>query len=452
MDEARNEADQLAKLGDLPEAMWLTPAEDESLVNAFKRKYGFSSPASTGNALKAEALLLAGRFPEARAALDAAERAAPPAAPRGLYAKGMIQLNSNDVQGAMKTADDAIKQAPELAVMYELRAQARLVAKNTQQALIDIDKACKLDDKNFRYHLLKGQIRLQTGDGPGAMRELDDADRLAPRTVPHICVLRAQLLINSNRAPDALKAAMKGLVVDPNNADCLYYRGFAAALTGDKDWEQYFQKLFQTQGGQRLDYFLNYVELLVMRGNFPAAEKICSDLLNQLSKQQGNQEVEQAKLTLAFQRMQCRIFLPEKLNDALDDVNALLQANPNADVFLAARAFILASLGREGFVEDAKRSSNLNQQLAQQIFQRGQIAAQSRAFPITFTEYFRALGELVQDKGIKAACLKVIGLAYMNREQFQDALDAFKKSAELNPQDPDMRQLIPDLQKRLGNK
>jgi tetratricopeptide (TPR) repeat protein len=230
--EARSEADLLAKLGSAGGARWLAPGDDGLLAGAFVRRYGLGGPESAGHELAAEALLYLGKHADADQELMTAI-GAHPIAPRSSYALGMLQLDATppNTKAALVSAERAIRDVPELAEMRALRAEALRKTGDLAHALREVERAVELDPRNFRHHLLRAHIRLEMHDVPGALAKLDDADRLAPRTQVEICVLRARLLIDMDRRPEALKVALKGLVVAPGDPDLLRLKEAASSVT-----------------------------------------------------------------------------------------------------------------------------------------------------------------------------------------------------------------------------
>lgn len=446
-EEARSEADQLAKTGASPDALWLTPADDDALVSAFKRRLGFSTPESSGHALKAEALYNLGKLAEAKSEVEAAKRGAPPA-PRTFFADGLLQLAATppDTSGALRTADTAIQSNPDLAELRQLRAMVRLQTNALALALSDIDAAVKLEPTNYFFHFLRGQIRLKMNDAGSALTELDQADRLAPRTQPMICALRAQILANTQRYAEAKKAAEKGLVIDPRNVDCLFFRGVARCLLNEERYDDDFQAaLASPQGAQRIDIVFTRLEFFLRRGRADAADKVASDMLSKLPAPGSNPQVENLRLQLTYVRLCARAFLPDQWKAALEEVSGFLAKSPDQPDFLALRGFLLAATQAQGVAEDAKKVASSPPQVFQGVFGRGQQAAQLK-IPGDWPAFYVALAEVVQQKELKLNCYKVLATVFQIREQKAESLVWLKKIQELVPNDENLKRAIEQLE------
>ncbi len=444
LDEARREADFLAGRGTKPGALWLAPGDDGLLAAAFARRYGFGGPESTGHALAAEAFFHAGRNDDARRELEAARRAHPVAI-RSAYVEGMLALATvpPDTQGALRTAEIAIQQAPEHAELRELRARVRLETKALALALSDVEMAVKLDPKNYRYHLLRGRIRLEMGDTPGALRDLDQSDRLAPRIQPEICVLRARLLVRMSRPQDALKAAMKGLVYAPGDVDLLSLRGKASCLLGGEDWENYIEKaIAASEGTAHSDSVVSGLLLFVEQGRFALAERLATEKLERLSPQTSSEEAKDLAQQLESFCLMSLMLEPERPGEALARTGALLAMSPGNPSVLAARAFITAASGRDDFLDDVKKSAHLALPALRDVVGAGLAAAQNRDFPPAFLAYFVALATESRDGQTKAACWRVVARAHEVRGHSQEAAEALEKAAAVPPDEPTPSGLI----------
>ncbi len=446
-DEAAIEADTLAKSGAAPDASWLTPADDDALVDAVKRHYGFSSPESTGHALKAEALYFAGKTAEARLEVDAAKHATP-TAPRTAYADGLVQIASNppDFQGALRTADTAIQASPDLPELRALRAEVRLDTNALSIAQNDIDIAVKRDPTNFRYHLIKSQVRRRMGDAQACLSELDAAERYAPRTQVQVCAIRASVCISTGQFPEAKKAAEKGLSADPRNPDCLHFRGLARFYMHDERYDEDLLAAISTpQAGGRVDLYLERIKLFLMGNRAAQAERTATDLFDHL------QPSDPTRLEVQFLRASARALIPERWKEAVDDLEAIIaQAGPVPDL-LGLRGFVLAGLGNEAFADDAKKclaapNQQALQQSVQQILGRGVSAARIK-LPGTWTRFYEALAEATDSKELKVAALRVVAEAYRFRGQIPEAIAEFKRVLEIAPSDEASRRLIEQLEK-----
>jgi tetratricopeptide (TPR) repeat protein len=442
-DEARNEAEQVIRNA-AGEASWLLPGDDDSIAQATCRRYGFSAPESTGHALKAEALHDMQRIPDAKIEVDAAKRAVP-VAPRAALADGLCQLASNDLQGALRTADQAIQSTPDLAVLHELRALVRIQMKGPSLALTDIDQAIKLEPANYMPHYLRAQVRLQMGDASSALQELEQAERFAPKARPDIYAVHANLLLQTGRLQEARKMAEKGLVADQRHADCLFVRGVARCYMGDERFDEDLKAALQTPAGRsRADMWVNYLELLLNRGRVAEVDQGTTQLLEQIKMQQGGGG--QVRLQLVFLRASARALMPERWKEGVEDANALIEVQPENTAFLSIRGFILAALDQAGYADDAKKCANAPPQIMQMMLQRGEIAARSKLAG-NWLAFYSAVNDAASAKELKAGCWQLVALVADVAGKPEEALAALERAFEIAPSDQ-LKQTIDQLKGR----
>ncbi len=275
------------------------------------------------------------------------------------------------------------------------------------------------------------------GDLPGALKELDDADRLAPRNQPEICVLRARLLVRMSRPQDALKAAMKGLVSAPGDVDLLSLRGKASCLLGGGDWENYIEKaIAASEGTAHSDSVVSGLLLLVEQGRFALAERLATEKLERLSRQTSSEEAKDLAQQLESFCLMSLMLEPERPGEALARTGALLALSPGSPCVLAARAFITAASGREDFLDDVKKSAHLALPALRDVVGAGLAAAQNKDFPPAFMAYFVALATESRDGQTKVACWNVVARAHEVRGHAQEAAEALEKAAAVPPDEP----------------
>jgi tetratricopeptide (TPR) repeat protein len=428
-DEARGEADTLVRLAASPDARWLPPAEDGGIVDAYKRHYGLSSPDATGRTLKAEILAGAGQGTEAKAEVDAAGRDKSPP-PRLALAKAMVAFLSRQQAEALRILDAGVTACPELVELRLMRAQV-LLGSNPAKAGTDAEAAVRIEPNNFLARALRGQIHAAQNDRT-ALSDLDKADSLAPRPMPDICAQRARLLMAERRIPEARRAADKGIGVNPNHTECLFYRGLARYLVNDPGWDEDVSRALSTPDGQgRPDIRLTRLQLLTSRGRAAEAERDATDLLTQIEPQAAkSQQMQQLKFQALLARASARVFVPDHARGALEDVNAVLAVAPNALDFLAIRAFALSALDQAGWDDDVKKLAAAPPQVQTLVAQRAKQALELKV-PGGWPAHLTLMSTLATQPEIRVECALIVALAAEQRGLWTDVEIWAKRVLEL---------------------
>jgi tetratricopeptide (TPR) repeat protein len=255
------------------------------------------------------------------------------------------------------------------------------------------------------------------------------------------CV-RGQILLNMpNRLAEARKAAEKGLIVDPRDPDCLFVRGIVRYASNDERFDEDLVAAINASGN--IQYVMTRLDLLTSRGHLAEVDKAATDILEKL-KGSGPQ-AQQMAIQFIYKRSVARSLMPEKWEGAVEDANMILQNAPDEPALLAVRGFALAALGKETYVDDAKKLATAPGQILQGVLQRGMMAAQMKV-PGTWTAFYTAIADNAPAKELKNACYKVVAQTYQLRDQIPDAIAMVKKALEALPNDENGKRALEQLE------
>ncbi|SHL08496.1 Lipoprotein NlpI, contains TPR repeats [Bradyrhizobium lablabi] len=165
--------------------------------------------------------------------------------------KARLDIARNEVDDALKSYDAAIALDPKLPALY-LDRGAVLSAKGDQDmALMDYDRATKLDESNVggfavAARILKGRLEASRGNFDAAVGEYEQAIKLDPKRIS-LYLDRARLWNLKGDTDRALTDYSEAIKVDPTNALAFNSRGDLYRNQGDyqhaiADYDQAVEK------------------------------------------------------------------------------------------------------------------------------------------------------------------------------------------------------------------
>lgn len=114
-----------------------------------------------------------------------------------------------------------------------LKSAAEMIeSDSTENAMILLDSALKLDNKNPDAYYYKGNILIQSGDTAKAIELLTEGIEKAPRST-RLKLDLAHLQIKHNMLVEAETILDEILAIKPNESEALYHKGTILMLNGD---------------------------------------------------------------------------------------------------------------------------------------------------------------------------------------------------------------------------
>ncbi len=152
-----------------------------------------------------------------------------PAHYQGHHNLAQVHLKAGRLDAAIQSLEDAIRRSPAPAGSYRLRAYALLQRRDDGAALIDLERAARLDPR-ADDHIERGRI-LHRRDRAAALAAYDEALGLRPGDAV-ASRLRADVLLALGRDADALAALDECLKRSPRDVAAVRARGAVRAKLG----------------------------------------------------------------------------------------------------------------------------------------------------------------------------------------------------------------------------
>ncbi len=142
-------------------------------------------------------------------------------------------FSAGRVPQALAALNQALRQHPAAAELYNVRASIELADDDNSGALADIEQAVRLDPDNPLYRVTRAQLYLKFERQPEAMADLDKAVELDPDLVP-ARFNRGALLAYQGRYRAALADFDHCIAVDPHLPAPYFNRGSVHWALGEK--------------------------------------------------------------------------------------------------------------------------------------------------------------------------------------------------------------------------
>lgn len=179
---------------------------------------------------------------------DPPANAAGPEQAKTLFEEGRKLAAANDHAGAILKYAQSLAADPARAEVHAYKAASHLAIAQPNDAQREIDAALKLDDKDFRFWEIAGQIKIGAGQAKEGQALYEKAAHLSPRDAGAIYTdLAAALASRSDPSLSApIDAALKSAAAaDPPGADALFQLGQSYANAGRQEGKTYLQKYLQ---------------------------------------------------------------------------------------------------------------------------------------------------------------------------------------------------------------
>ncbi|HID97256.1 MAG TPA: tetratricopeptide repeat protein [Thermodesulfobacteriaceae bacterium] len=100
------------------------------------------------------------------------------------FADGQLKLMDEDFEESIAIFTEILESDPSCARVYQARAVAKLRSDDLAGAMKDIDEAIKCEPENYRFHYHKGAMLFQHGAADEAVESVSRAIGLAPEFAP----------------------------------------------------------------------------------------------------------------------------------------------------------------------------------------------------------------------------------------------------------------------------
>jgi tetratricopeptide (TPR) repeat protein len=150
-----------------------------------------------------------------------------------LLIQAVEQYQTGARQSALMTINQAIRQQPNYAGAYFVRAQFRYVSEGKQAALTDLNEAIRLNPQDAAAYTLRGIIRSQSDDQLGAITDYTEAIRLNPQSA-EAYNNRGNVRFKLGDKQGALKDFNETIRFNPQVVTAYYNRGTARRASGDQ--------------------------------------------------------------------------------------------------------------------------------------------------------------------------------------------------------------------------
>ena len=134
---------------------------------------------------------------------------------------------------ALAALEQALKQYPDHARLNLIRGSLRLESGNVALALVDLERAVKLDPKDPSAWVNRAQAYRRFGRNKAALKDLEEAIKVAPDMVA-ARFNRGTMLFDSGKNKLALKDFDHCIAVDPHNPGAYFNRAVVYQSMGKK--------------------------------------------------------------------------------------------------------------------------------------------------------------------------------------------------------------------------
>ncbi len=182
---------------------------------------------------------------------------------------------------SLKILDAKIKKHPKKAELYYQRGNLLLDMGKEQndneairEAILDLNKAIKLDDDEAKYYIALGDAYFSQGNAGSSYAALQKAQSLEPDNF-EAALKMGEITFYSGDYDRAMESLSKVTEIDKNNQTALFMKGFIYKETGDTaNATYYFRKVINIYP----DYAPAYEELGMVY--LPYNPKLAMDYLN----------------------------------------------------------------------------------------------------------------------------------------------------------------------------
>jgi tetratricopeptide (TPR) repeat protein len=149
--------------------------------------------------------------------------------------KAKEQLQKGNAKDAVGYLNQVIDKDPENARAFNMRGAANFELKDYANALLDYEKAIKLNPKDYKPYFNRASVKMEKSDWEGALTDCTKASEIQPDTAEIYVksgIIHAALL----SVPEAINDFDKALKLKPTEINALYNRGNIYFQT--KDFEK----------------------------------------------------------------------------------------------------------------------------------------------------------------------------------------------------------------------
>jgi tetratricopeptide (TPR) repeat protein len=176
---------------------------------------------------------------------DTAATAKPPEGIETLFAQAQAAARKGDHRTALKDYDAAIAANPKSGKLHAYKTLSLIATKQLDAAETEINRALALDDRDYTFHEIAGQLKIAQGKIPEGRSLYDKAAALSAQNAGAIYTDLAAALASRNDdklSPDIDKALKTAASATPPSPQALFALGQSYASAGRPEGRQYLQR------------------------------------------------------------------------------------------------------------------------------------------------------------------------------------------------------------------
>ena len=136
--------------------------------------------------------------------------------------KGLTKQKQNNLKGAIKDYNTAIRKDRSNMVAYYNRGYCEFLLKKYKSSFYDLKKVTELDPNFVRAYVLRAKIYSHFNEDSAALPDLDKAIELNP-TFPHVLTLRGKIRVATGNQQGACEDFNRAKLIDDKEADQLLF-------------------------------------------------------------------------------------------------------------------------------------------------------------------------------------------------------------------------------------
>ena len=187
-----------------------------------------------------------------------------------LFAEGEAAARKGEHTVALAKYDAALAIDPKAAKVHAYKTLSLIALKQFDQADKEINQAVSLNEKEYTYTEIAGQLKIARGDIPGGKALYDKAASLSPQNAGSIYTDLAAALAqrkDDKLAPDIEKALKTAASADPPGAEALFALGQSYVNAGRAEGRKYLQRYVEVASklpdGKRDDQKIRLAKQLI---------------------------------------------------------------------------------------------------------------------------------------------------------------------------------------------
>ena len=371
------------------------------------------------------------------------------------------QIDKDQTAQAIAALNTVIASEPKNAAAYAQRARAYFIAKKSDLALPDAEKALSLDAKNAVAHNIRGLIKREHKDYDGAIADFTQAIETDPKFVKAI-YNRADIYAAQKKFDLAIENLSQVVKIMPGNPNAYILRAKIYETQGKTDpaIADYTSSIKLKPNdlillGSRGNLYLNIYKfdaaiadyrqaLTVEPQNAGIKENLAMALARQKYLKPGVKIDDAA--TAAAMKTAFNAYNQKDYQAAVKSYTDCISNNPVADACYAGRADAERKLEKyDAAIADYNIAAELNATGAKIFSNRGLTYFRQKNYEAAIKDYNRAIELDPKD----AASYQNRGASFANLDKLTEGEADVKKALELNPNDQSIKDTLDQIEAEL---